>query len=258
MHTRSSYAELCSQMLDQKFDAPVQEESLLIQYQQMVKAYVHVENSVAVLSDLKSDRSYIYAGNFGTFWGLPSNDFVIDSAFEELIFNKIHPDDLLERHVFELRYFQFQKGLPIDERVKYSTICRLRAKDPQEKYVFITHRTIYQKSFSDGSIWLATCIYSPSADQHPYPGIAGKIVNNETGGIVNSKNYIAYDQSLLSRRERELLSLIARGLISKQIADSLNISLNTVHRHRQNIITKMKVVNITEAVKTAILMGIIN
>ncbi|EHQ27427.1 regulatory LuxR family protein [Mucilaginibacter gracilis] len=258
MNNLSSYAELCSQMLDQTFAAPPQEGALLAQYQQMVKAYVHVENSVAVLSDLKADCSYIYAGNFGLFWGLPSNDFVIDSAFEELIFNKIHPDDLMERHVFELRYFQFQKELPIDERVKYSTISRLRAKDPQGKYVFITHRTIYQKSFSDGSIWLATCIYSPSADQQPHPGIAGKIINNETGDIVSSDIYRDYDKSLLSRRELELLTLVARGLISKTIADNLHISINTVHRHRQNIIRKMKVVNITEAVKTAFLMGIIS
>ncbi|MFA9189153.1 LuxR C-terminal-related transcriptional regulator [Flavobacterium magnesitis] len=48
------------------------------------------------------------------------------------------------------------------------------------------------------------------------------------------------------------------GLGSKQIAEELHIAVHTVYRHRQNIINKMKVANTAEAVKTAVVMGIIS
>ena len=42
----------------------------------------------------------------------------------------------------------------------------------------------------------------------------------------------------LTQREKEILSLIALGLGSKQIADRLIISENTVANHRKNMLCK--------------------
>jgi DNA-binding NarL/FixJ family response regulator len=41
--------------------------------------------------------------------------------------------------------------------------------------------------------------------------------------------------------------MIQSGKRSKEIASSLFISINTVNRHRQNILEKMRVGNMTEA-----------
>ncbi len=43
----------------------------------------------------------------------------------------------------------------------------------------------------------------------------------------------------LSPREAEVLQLVARGLINKEIADQLNISVNTVLSHRKNLTAKL-------------------
>ncbi len=43
---------------------------------------------------------------------------------------------------------------------------------------------------------------------------------------------------VLSQREQEILSLIAKGMSSKQIAAKLEISENTVANHRKNMLTK--------------------
>ena len=40
---------------------------------------------------------------------------------------------------------------------------------------------------------------------------------------------------VLSDRETEVLQLLARGLSNKEIADKLNISINTAITHRKNI-----------------------
>jgi two-component system, NarL family, response regulator LiaR len=51
----------------------------------------------------------------------------------------------------------------------------------------------------------------------------------------------------LTKRENDVLELIAKGLLYKEIADMLNISLDTVKKHTKNIYKKLDVRNRTEA-----------
>jgi NarL family two-component system response regulator LiaR len=53
--------------------------------------------------------------------------------------------------------------------------------------------------------------------------------------------------SILSEREREVLQLLAKGLLYKEIADSLSISRETVKKHLKNIYQKLHVQNKVEA-----------
>jgi DNA-binding NarL/FixJ family response regulator len=52
----------------------------------------------------------------------------------------------------------------------------------------------------------------------------------------------------LTPRERQVLSLVARGLAAKQVARQLNISPKTVERHKTRIFAKLKVPNQAAAV----------
>lgn len=52
----------------------------------------------------------------------------------------------------------------------------------------------------------------------------------------NQKNQ---KKGVLSKREKEILTLIGEGLKSTEIAKELNITLNTVNTHRRNIIRKL-------------------
>ena len=62
---------------------------------------------------------------------------------------------------------------------------------------------------------------------------------------------------MLTGRETEILKLISAGLISKQIADKLYISVNTVNTHRQLILEKLNAENAIEAIKFAKKLGIL-
>ena len=53
----------------------------------------------------------------------------------------------------------------------------------------------------------------------------------------------------LTGREMEILRLIQRGFLSKEIADKLCISIHTVHIHRQNLLRKLGVQNSLEAIR---------
>lgn len=55
----------------------------------------------------------------------------------------------------------------------------------------------------------------------------------------------------LSSRENEILQLLARGLLYKEIADQLSISTSTVRQHIHRIYEKLHVQNRTEAINKA-------
>jgi DNA-binding NarL/FixJ family response regulator len=56
------------------------------------------------------------------------------------------------------------------------------------------------------------------------------------------------EASVLSPREKEVLHLIAKGLLYKEIADQLGISFHTVRQHIGKIYEKLHVQNKTEAI----------
>jgi DNA-binding NarL/FixJ family response regulator len=54
--------------------------------------------------------------------------------------------------------------------------------------------------------------------------------------------------AVLSNREKEILELVAKGLLYKEISEQLGISFNTVRQHIGNIYQKLHVQNKTEAI----------
>jgi DNA-binding NarL/FixJ family response regulator len=64
------------------------------------------------------------------------------------------------------------------------------------------------------------------------------------------------DLPTLTRREEEILNLVARGLPNKEIADSLGIVEGTVKRHLQNILEKLHLRNRVELATFAVRRGL--
>lgn len=62
-------------------------------------------------------------------------------------------------------------------------------------------------------------------------------------------------KELLSAREIEVLSLIAQGMINKEIADKLNIGQTTVITHRKNIIEKLGIRSVSGLTIYAVMNG---
>jgi len=62
---------------------------------------------------------------------------------------------------------------------------------------------------------------------------------------------------LLTRREKEVLQLIAEGLTNAEIAEKLFISIPTVNTHRKSILEKLDVKNTATLIGKALKMGLI-
>jgi len=84
------------------------------------------------------------------------------------------------------------------------------------------------------------------------PLMSEDLSQNLLGFIENAD--LSFDEAL-SLREREVLTLLAEGKSSKEIADLLFISTRTVEHHRASINKKLKINNIVDLVKYAIRKG---
>lgn len=71
--------------------------------------------------------------------------------------------------------------------------------------------------------------------------------------IVNSKPFTLdtsrIDELGLSKREHEVLELMAQGLSNQEIADKLFLSLSTVKTHSANLFSKLDVKRRTQAIQ---------
>jgi len=209
--------------------------------------YAQIENAIAVLSDMKTNTSYICLGGLAERLGIGIRGISqeIGSIWEEDIFGCIHPDDLEAKHLEELRFYHFVMSLPSDVRSDYYLHSHLRMKDAEGQYVKVLHRMFYLAYDTNGCARLALCLYNLShsdVSEH-------LIINSLTGEALVPETYSC--ENLLSDREREILKLIESGLVSKEIASELFISINTVNRHRQNILMKLQATNSVEACRIA-------
>lgn len=107
-------------------------------------------------------------------------------------------------------------------------------------------------------------------------GASGYVLKNATQEellegietVVKGKLYLSGEAALslhnnsteipvLTRREKEVLELIADGLTNNEIAGKLFISVTTVDTHRRNLLAKFEARNIAMLVKAAVHMQII-
>lgn len=88
--------------------------------------------------------------------------------------------------------------------------------------------------------------------------------------VMNNQMYLSIDvnmstqekkdlknQPILTRREKEVLQLIADGLTNPQIAEKLFISANTVDTHRKNLLAKFETNNSALLIKLASKAGMV-
>ncbi|GMQ29964.1 response regulator transcription factor [Algoriphagus confluentis] len=83
----------------------------------------------------------------------------------------------------------------------------------------------------------------------------GRYIKNFDRVIQQSKQGPFFDgfreKYRLSRRETQILKMITEGMINKDIADSLNLSIQTIETHRKNINQKLQVNSMVDLLNKA-------
>jgi DNA-binding NarL/FixJ family response regulator len=86
------------------------------------------------------------------------------------------------------------------------------------------------------------------------PSVSKMLVDKNIRSIDDGNNPSI---EILTKREKEILQLIAKGLANKNIAAKLHISIRTVEHHRSNLSDKLGLKNTAALVTYAISKGII-
>ena len=170
----------------------------------------------------------------------------IETSQELNIENLVHPDDLEVVRRIDKKVWEFLDTLPEEEKLTYKYIYEMRVLD-RGKYV----RMIYQTrllAFKDDN-FLAMGMIDLAPEQSANTSVRFQIKNCLTDEVVPFTIETATDV-LLTPREREILALAKEGMFSKEISEKLNISIHTVNRHRQNILEKLQVDNMIEAIRS--------
>ena len=98
---------------------------------------------------------------------------------------------------------------------------------------------------------------------NPYlsPGIAGTLVAGYLEGRKALSRDAEYNASTgwnsLTRRERQIVKLVAEGNKNKNIAEYLCISIKTVEKHRSNLMKKLDLHNASEITSFAMEKGLV-
>lgn len=232
----------------QSFNGGTIDVSQLLDY---AKNISQIENVTVVVSDMRCGISRIFPGKFGIVLGV-SNYVEENSIWEKAILNLMTEKQREEKYLAELRFFNFLRHVPRHARPDYYLVSRLRMKAATGDTIDVIHRMYYIYADDSETVTHALCLYG-----RPTFDFIGKnrIVNSFTG--ISEELTASGDSSILSRREKQVLTLIDSGKRSYEIADILSISKNTVSRHRQQILAKLQVKNSMEACRIAKTMKII-
>ncbi len=89
------------------------------------------------------------------------------------------------------------------------------------------------------------------------PRISKLILDNFIRKAEGQKSPISGDEDVLTKREKEIVALVADGLTNQQIAEKLFISARTVDTHRTNIMQKLNIHDVANLVRYAIEKGLV-
>lgn len=136
----------------------------------------------------------------------------------------------------------------------FEVIRRLRSQNKAVKIVVVSmHETL---AYSNEAAELGANAYLvKSLDSNALVTRLEQIMEGER--IFLNKVKTIETVSLLSKRETEVLQLMAKGKTSEKISKLLNISAVTVKAHRTNIFRKLEVRNAAELIMKAFHLGLL-
>lgn len=241
-------------------DATILEELILLQFRNCLKhpqSFVSMFNTAKKLAaldyDLNSKKIIHISNSFTKILGLKKIPRLTDNLFYS---KKVHPGD---RGIYaELFRNESVKYINETDLPGNISICRCRVKHAKGYWKYLLIISFIYLNPDDNHFHKIAIIADKTVQQHyttnrdlnlsfPESSVNELAFEFYTGNSARKD----FREISVSRREMEVLNLLARGLIAKQIALKLCISTTTVISHKKNLISKFKVKNSVELVKYA-------
>ncbi len=245
----------------QKFNEKSLDNNILDKHIHLLEIINVVQDSAISIFDLYRKKHVFISSKFETMLG-----WNIHEAHEQgndYMDERMHPEDAIRLIRAGMFFLKFAFSFPREERETlkgYKLINDYRTKNKEGKYVRVIEQQKALELDRFGNVWLALSVLDVSPDKDIGTPARSRLINTNTGELFlfPPEEFNKKKLPKLSGREQEILSLIAKGMVSKQIADKLFISVHTVNTHRQRIIEKLNVSNTFEAIKYASELGLLD
>jgi DNA-binding CsgD family transcriptional regulator len=176
----------------------------------------------------------------------------------DFFFNNFHPEDQVLYVNSEKKVGEFLINLPPPKRLKYKIRVPLRIKKADGSYAQLLHQAMIIELNENGDVLRTLVVHADIGFLNPASKPTLSIIgfDGEPSFMgIDIQNTLIAVKEILSRREKEILVLIMNGMLNKEIAEQLNISKQTVDKHRKNMLEKTNCKNSTELVAKAIKNG---
>lgn len=186
-------------------------------------------------------------------------------VFQDIV-NETHPDDIsfvgrAEAAAWDVVFKRI--GRTVNKKYKISYCYRLKTIDGS--YQLFHHQCIVLTTDEDGNVCKTLNIHTNIdhlTTQNNYKvsaiGMFGQPSYMDIPLINTEEKNVPSKQLLFSKREIELIQLLAEGLTSIQMAERLFISINTVNTHRKNIMNKSGCKSVAQLIIKCVTEGVIH
>jgi DNA-binding CsgD family transcriptional regulator len=193
-----------------------------------------------------------------------SNEEIVHGKIEFLT-SLLHPEDAGKVFGLSVHYQKFLDIQPANKRLDFKASINFRIRTAQGEYMKVLEQVVGLHLDPEGRITHALkyftdishmrysddVVFSILDDKHEQ-GQRFYTFNLETKKVPNAN---ADEQTTLSDREKEIISMIGLGQSSKEIASNLGISIYTVNKHRENMLRKTGSKSINEVISFAFCNG---
>lgn len=174
-----------------------------------------------------------------------------------LVLNIMHPEDRPYFLDFGNTWIQFTSEARFERTLNYKLRLDIRLKKKNGDYSRMLYQAIAIEHDEQGNpvrnFGTFTDITYLKEQGPPTLSFIGR---NGAPSFVNVPvNGLFLEKDTITQRERQVLRLLAEGRLSKEIAFILNISKETVDKHRKNMLRKKQMANTGELVSHAIRYG---
>jgi len=252
------YAEYRGTLSLQRLRAEDRDEARLAYHLPFLERLDAVDGSSVVLYDMYRQKYAFLTGSFRFLLGYERMEAI--SQGPDYFFRQMHPEDLPVVLDTVIRTMRFLYAQPAAQRSRYKLSFDFRMRGSDGVYLRLLQQLVVLEQDARGNIWLVLAVN----DRLP-GGAPNAPVSRSVRGLQDGKYYLFVPEEnpntrsagKLTPREIEILGLVAVGMASRQIADTLFISVATVNNHRQRILEKTRTRNSAEAVRYAAEAGLL-
>ena len=220
------------------------------QRRECVRQMARMSRGCVFAVDVFKGRYDFASESFTDIFGYERSQIATIERQGDLLEDRIHPDDRSRLIDMQIQLSRFIYDLPLENRNDFRNVYQFRMLNARGRYVNVVSRQQVFEQDRKGKAWIVVGVMDVSPDQALTGDIKCSVLNLKTGEVVDPFGQLP-SGGMLTAREKEILNLIRRGFLSKEIACRLGVSIYTVNNHRKNILAKLKVDNAMEAVYLA-------